>query len=106
MPPMPLLDLTVDEVLSTTRAVRKRPARPRPVEPERLDECLALALQAPTASNHQHWHFVVVTDPAKRQAIADCYRVGWTRYNDGEDPEGDPSGDSRLMSSSRYLAQH
>ena len=103
---MPLLDLSVDEVLSTTRAVRKRLDLTRPVEPELLDECLALALQAPTASNQQHWHFVVVTDAEKRRAIGQCYRAGWTRYNDGEAPEGDPSNDSRLMSSSRHLALH
>ena len=72
---MPLLDLSVDEVLSTTRAVRKRLDLTRPVEPELLDECLGLALQAPTASNSQHWHFVVVTDPEKRQAIGQCYRA-------------------------------
>ena len=103
---MPLLDLSVDEVLSTTRAVRKRLDLTRPVEPELLDECLELALQAPTASNQQHWHFVVVTDAEKRRAIGQCYRAGWTRYNDGEAPEGDPSNDSRLMSSSRHLALH
>ena len=102
---MPLLDLSVDEVLSTTRAVRKRLDLTRPVEPELLDECLALALQAPTASNTQHWHFVVVTDPDLRAALGRCYRAGWARYS-GQQPEDDPSGDSRLMSSSRYLAQH
>ena len=73
---MPLLDLSVDEVLSTTRAVRKRLDLTRPVEPEVLDECLGLALQAPTASNQQHWHFVVVTDAEKRRAIGQCYRAG------------------------------
>ena len=50
---MPILDLTVDEVLSTTRAVRKRLDLTRPVERELLEECLQLALQAPTASNTQ-----------------------------------------------------
>lgn len=97
--------LTPDELLTTTRAVRKRLDLTRPVEREVLDECLALALQAPTASNHQHWHFVVVTDAEQRKAIGACYRAGWTRYS-GQEPEDDPTGDSRLMSSSRYLALH
>ena len=59
---MTLLDLTPDELLSTTRAVRKRLDFERPVERELLDECLALAQQAPNASNSEPWRFVVVTE--------------------------------------------
>ena len=59
-----LLDLTPDELLSTTRAVRKRLDLERPVEREVLEDCLRLAQQAPTASYSQNWHFVVVTDAA------------------------------------------
>jgi nitroreductase len=52
---MPILDLSIDTLLTTTRSVRKR---------------LELALQTPTPSNSQGWHFVVVTDPEPRQALA------------------------------------
>ncbi len=48
---MPILDLSIDTLLTTTRSVRKRLDLSRPVEPEVIDECLELALQAPTASN-------------------------------------------------------
>jgi len=65
---------TVDEVLSTTRAVRRRLDLTRPVEREVIVECLRLAVQAPTASNDQNWRWMVVTDPDKRAAIADIYR--------------------------------
>ena len=58
-----MLELTPDELLSTTRAVRKRLDLERPVEREVLEECLRLAQQAPTGSYAQNWHFVVVTDP-------------------------------------------
>jgi nitroreductase len=68
------LDLTPDELLSTTRAVRKRLDLSRPVEREVLDECFALAQQAPTASYSQNWHFVVVTDADKRAALGDIWR--------------------------------
>ena len=68
------LDLTPDELLSTTRAVRKRRDLERPVEREVLEECLALAQQAPTASYSQDWHFVVVTDPDQRAALGDLWR--------------------------------
>ncbi len=62
-----------DRLLSTTRAVRRRLDLERPVEREVILDCLRLAVQAPTASNSQTWRFVVVTDPAKRQAMADLY---------------------------------
>jgi nitroreductase len=68
------LDLTPDELLSTTRAVRKRLDLTRPVEREVLEECLQLAQQAPTASYSQNWHFVVVTDAAKRAALGEIWR--------------------------------
>jgi nitroreductase len=68
------LDLTPDELLSTTRAVRKRLDLARPVEREVLEDCLRLAQQAPTAGYSQNWHFVVVTDAEKRAAIAEYWR--------------------------------
>src|SRR5262245_16290197 len=74
------LPLTPDGLLTTTRAVRKRLDFTRPVERAVLEECLTIAQQAPTGSNLQNWHFVVVTDPNKRQALADVYRKGWAIY--------------------------
>jgi nitroreductase len=68
------LDLTPDELLSTTRAVRKRLDLTKPVEREVLEECLQLAQQAPTASYSQNWHFVIVTDAEKRAAIGEIWR--------------------------------
>ncbi len=63
-----------DELLSTTRAVRRRLDLERPVEPEVLLDCVRLALQAPAAVNSQSWRFVVVTDQAKKFALAELYR--------------------------------
>src|SRR5947209_2311494 len=77
---MTTLSLTPDELLSTTRAVRKRLDFTRPVERAVLEECLTLAQQAPTGSNSQGWHFVVVADATKRAALAAIYRVGWDAY--------------------------
>jgi nitroreductase len=68
------LDLTPDELLSTTRAVRKRLDLTRPVPRDVLEECLRLAQQAPTAGYSQKWHFVVVTDAAKRAALGELWR--------------------------------
>ena len=77
------LDLPiVDHLLSTTRAVRRRLDLDRPVPPEVVENCLRLAIQAPTGSNRQGWHWVVVTDAHKRAALADMYRDGFGPYMD------------------------
>jgi len=70
---MTLLPLTAEELLTTTRSVRKRLDLTRPVDLDLVREALTVALQAPSGSNRQGWHFVVVTDPAKRAAIGDYY---------------------------------
>ena len=90
------LGLSADEVLTTTRSVRRRLDHDRPVEPEVIDECLRIAVQAPTSVNQQDWHFVVVTDAGQRRAVADVYRRAWSDYNDGQspvDPIPDESGE-------------
>ena len=69
----PVLPLSADEVLTTTRSVRRRLDLNRPVERSVIEECLRIAQQAPSASNRQHWHFVVVTDAAKRKALGELY---------------------------------
>ena len=111
---MPTLPLTPDELLSTTRAVRKRLDFTRPVEPSVLDECLRLAQQAPTASNWQDWHFVVVTDPEKRAGLAELYRRGGESYLHRpsalpnihfDDPERQAQT-ARIWESARYLLEH
>ena len=65
---------TVDHLLSTTRAVRKRLDLTRPVPHDVIVECLRLAIQAPTGSNAQRWRWIVVTDPDTRSVIAELYR--------------------------------
>jgi nitroreductase len=103
---MPTLPVTPDELLATTRAVRKRLDLTRPVERELLLECLALAQQAPSGSNRQPWHFVVVTDPDKRAALAELYRRGAAIYRaSGQSAAGRP-GMERIAASSAYLAEH
>ena len=66
--------MDANELLTTTRSVRKRLDLARPVPRALIEECIEIALQAPTGSNAQGWHFVVVTDAAKRAEIARYYR--------------------------------
>jgi nitroreductase len=109
----PTLDLTSDELLATTRAVRKRLDLERPVPMELVRECLELATQAPSGSNAQGWHFVVVTDEAKRAALGaiyakafDIYRTMPTAAGNAEvaDPERAATQD-RVRSSAEHLAE-
>ena len=67
------LPLTPDELLTTTRAVRRRLDLTRPVPMHLVRECLEIALQAPSGSNQQSWRWIVVTNPDKRAAIGEIY---------------------------------
>ena len=70
----------VDQVLSTTRCVRKGLDPAREVPRELIEDCLRVAMQAPIGSNGLYPHFVVVTDPAKRAAVAGFYKQAWDAY--------------------------
>src|SRR5437763_6877003 len=98
------LELTPDELLSTTRAVRKRLDLERPVEREVLEECLDLAQQAPTASYSQNWHFVVVNDAGKRAALGEIWRGVAHGYRERG---GERSGQlARIGDAVVHLAEH
>ncbi len=108
------LGLSADEVLRTTRAVRKRLDLDRDVEQSVLDECLELALQAPSGSNSQRWHFVFVKDADKRAKIASWYKASFDAYAKGpqsarnqhiEDPEM-AATQARVLNSADYLAEN
>jgi nitroreductase len=72
--------LSADELLATTRAVRRRLDLERPVDLALIRECLELALQAPSGSNAQGWQFVVVTDAEKRRRIGEVYARAFDTY--------------------------
>ncbi|MFH8808721.1 nitroreductase family protein [Streptomyces hygroscopicus] len=72
----PVLGLTAEELLTTTRSVRRRLDLDRPVDPALLRRCVELATQAPTGRNRQGWSFVVVTDPRRRADLAELWRRG------------------------------
>jgi nitroreductase len=65
---------SVDEVLRTTRSVRRRIDFERAVEPEVLSQCIEVATQAPTGTNAESWRFLILTDPEPKLAIAELYR--------------------------------
>lgn len=73
----PQLDLTADQLLGTTRSVRKRLDTSRRVPRELIEECLALAFQAPNGSNRNLWRWVVVDDPELVRKVGAVYRKGY-----------------------------
>ena len=112
---MSQLNLTNDELLSTTRAVRKRLDFDRPVPKDVLLECLSIAMQAPSGSNTQEWQFMFVTDQAKKDRIAELYKEEFDKYVQGPmSPtaqitglsDADKQVQSRVESSAEYLANN
>lgn len=93
---MPPVITDVDEVLTTTRAVRFRMDFERPVEREVIEECLEIAQQATVGSNQGHWRFVAVTDPDTKHRIGELYRDVWVQTVEKPLAEGDPATLARL----------
>lgn len=104
---------TVDHLLTTTRSVRKRLDFSRPVDPAVVARCIEIAMQAPTGSNAQGWHFLVVTDGPKRRALGELYARAFALYRDNPSlrptyADDDPRSRQlpRVVDSADHLAQH
>lgn len=108
------MDLSPDELLTTTRSVRKRLDLRRPVPMELVRECIGIALQAPSGSNRQAWHWIVVTDGGKRAAVGEHYRRVLASYLDSPGAAGrlvadDPvrsAVQARIADSVIHLGEH
>lgn len=98
-----LLPLTPDELLTTTRAVRKRLDLGRPVSLDIVLEALEVGLQAPSGSNKQNWHWIVLTDPEVKAKVAEFYRRSHLAYSTGR--EGLTGTAARVASSSEHLRE-
>ena len=110
-----MLDLTPDELLSTTRSVRRRLDLERQVGSDVLRECLELALQAPTGSLRQDWHFVVSNDRDQCRAVGEIYRDVWLGLVSEDYLAASAARETdevarddwlNMMGSARYLAEH
>ncbi|MCA9781533.1 MAG: nitroreductase family protein, partial [Candidatus Eremiobacteraeota bacterium] len=105
---------TVEQLLTTTRSVRKRLDLSREVPLDVVKKCLELAIQAPTGSNSQQWRFMLVTDPDKRKAIADYYAQSFEIYSKASAssapklPASDPRSQRmmKVVTSAVHLSRH
>ena len=111
---MTTIKIAPDELLTTTRTVRKRLDLTRAVPMQLIRECLEVALQAPTGSNRQGWQWIVVTDPGLRRSIGNVYRDVTREYlaSPGsaaklfaDDPQRAPV-QQRVGSSVAWLGEH
>jgi nitroreductase len=65
-------ELSFDEVVRSTRAVRR--LRPDPVPPADLRRLVEVATLATNSANEQSWGFVIVSEPGQRGRIGELYR--------------------------------
>lgn len=95
-----------DEILRTTRSVRRRFDLDRPVDLADVHDCLDLAIQAPSGSNAQGWRFIVVEDAEKRGRLGELYRAGHEAYRARTSTVYTDLGNERIADSVTYLAEH
>jgi len=104
------IDVTIaDELLTTTRAVRKRLDFTRPVPREIILECVRISQQAPTGANSQGWRWIIIDDDQKRGQIARAYReVAGSIFSEAS-KKAKASGaeqTARVYESAHYLVEH
>ena len=106
--------MTPDELLTTTRSVRRRLDLGRPVPLDLVRECLEIALQAPSGGNRQGWHWILVTEPDLKEGIAGHYRRSFAQYQESANYAGSLFSDEpgraevqrRVGESAAHLAEH
>lgn len=103
---MTRLGLSADEVLTTTRSVRKRLDFDRPVDRAVITECIEIAHQSPSGSNSMRWRWLIVDDQAGKDFLAEIYRERFYAYaeNPGK-PKSEQAG-SAVQESGAYLADN
>ncbi|NBV02970.1 MAG: nitroreductase, partial [Acidimicrobiia bacterium] len=105
------LGLDADQVLTTTRSVRKRLDFEREVSRDTVMRALDIALQAPTGSNRQGWQWVFVDDEDKKAELTRIYADNFALYRslprpnyDADDPRALAA--DRVVDSAQYLADN
>jgi nitroreductase len=97
---------TIDWVLTTTRAVRRRLDLDRAVELDLVLECLDLALQAPTGGDFQGWRWIVITEPDTKARVRDIYLDALTAASGRRQQAPADGPDHRMLEGAWHLATH
>ena len=64
---------SVDQVLKTTRSVRRKLDFERQVPLAVIEECIDIATQAPVSLGGENWRFIVVSEASVKSALAALY---------------------------------
>lgn len=96
------------EGIRTARAIRR--LRPDPVPPALIRKVCEAGTFAPSGGNRQPWTFVAVTDPARRDWVAERYRKAFHQYiapaiEAAKSPDY-PEVKRRNMRAAMHLADH
>lgn len=96
----------VDQLLSTTRAVRRRLDLEREVPDDLLLQCIELAEQAPSGGDIASRRWLVVRDPEIKRQLADLYRSagGSDIIERAEQRAGTDHPKRRVVESAAHLA--
>lgn len=100
------LSIPLGEAMYTMRAIRR--IKPDPVSDEDLRTILDAARQAPSGSNRQPWHFLVVRDAEQRARLGAIYREAWwaKRRDEGFNGPEDFDPTDKVRMSAMRLADH
>jgi nitroreductase len=99
----------VFEVIHNCRSIRF--LKPDPVPDELIKRILDAAIRAPSGSNRQSWHFLVIKDPATRKMIQERYKKAFDVYAQMTASTPPREGVTqasmdRVRSSAEHLANH
>ncbi|HUG14954.1 MAG TPA: nitroreductase family protein [Thermomicrobiales bacterium] len=72
--------MDVYEALYTTRAMRR--LKPDPIPLDAQARILDAAIRAPSGSNSQPWHFLLVDDPGLKRHLAPLVEAVWNQRTD------------------------
>ncbi len=99
--------MDVEQLLTTTRSVRRSLDLSAPVDRADIRECLRIALQAANGSNEQPWRWVCVFDPSLRSRIAELYGDVYRELTGGRAARA-PGTDARgrMLDSTAWLVEH
>jgi nitroreductase len=97
-----------DEVLATTRAVRRRLDLERPVDNQLLLDCIDLAEQAPTGGNLGSRRWIIVREQRVKDQLGELYRETALPFMStaAERLQGTGHPSEKVMASAAYLAEH
>lgn len=101
-------DVRLLDAIRTTRAIRR--LKPDPVPIELVRKVCEAGTFAPSGGNRQPWYFIAVTDPARRNHIAEKYRETFREYiapaiEAAKSPDY-PEAKRRNMNAAIHLAEH